>query len=262
MLLVAKKWTVFPPWNNTAVAEHFATMDDVFKLEQDILSKSDQSEIFCYEIDCQLYFVKRYYQSIGLGSWLGYSRLRVETGNQQWLHKMNIPAARVVAYGEESFLLKTCRGILITKGIDNVRDLLDIANNHAHKFQDKDWRNTIITQIASITNTLHQHRFCHNDLHWRNILIQQSEHNCEPKVYLIDCPLGKRWWWPLLYYRKLKDLASLDKLAPRYLTRTQRLKFYLQYSKITKLSKQDKKMIKGVFAHKVRRLKRKRKQAL
>ncbi|NQZ54638.1 MAG: heptose kinase [Piscirickettsiaceae bacterium] len=257
MAFIKKKWTVFPPWNKTSVATHFSSMDEVFKLESTIISKSPQSEIFAHTIEGKTYFVKRYFRSKGLASWLGFSRLRVEARNQRRFKEMQIPAASVVAYGEQSLLSKTLKGVLITEGVENVTELVEIANGNPEKFQQARWRNAIISQLAQIITTLHKNRFCHNDLHWRNILIQQNEQNAEPKIYLIDCPSGKRLWWPFLYYRKLKDLASLDKLAPIYLTRTQRLKFYLEYRQITKLSNEDKIIIKGVFARKASRLKRK-----
>jgi tRNA A-37 threonylcarbamoyl transferase component Bud32 len=257
MFPIINKWTVFPPWDKTSVSSHFSSMDEIFKLENTIISKSTQSEIFAHIIEGKTYFVKRYFRSKGLASWFGFSRLRVEARNQHRFKEMQIPAACVVAYGEQSLLSKTLQGVLITEGIENVTELVVIAKEEPKRFQDSQWRNAIISQLADIVATLHKNQFCHNDLHWRNILIKQNEQKDGPKIYLIDCPSGKRLWWPFLYYRKLKDLASLDKLAPLYLTRTQRLKFYLEYRQITKLSDKDKIIIKGIFARKESRLKRK-----
>lgn len=257
MFSIVKKWTIFPPWNETAVSAHYPSIDDVFKIQAEIISSDPQSEIFSQEIDDKRYFIKRYFRSKGLASWLGYSRLRVETRNQQWFHKMGISAARVVAYGEESFFLKTIRGVLITQGVDDVSDLNAIARDNPEQFNNTNWRNAIISQLAEIVATLHQNRFCHNDFFWRNILIQQHQPDNKPKIYLIDCPSGKRLFWPFLHHRKLKDLASLDKIAPAYLTRTQRLKFFLEYRQITKLSAKDKAMIYEIVADKERRRVRK-----
>jgi hypothetical protein len=41
------------------------------------------------------------------------------------------------------------------------------------------------------------------------------------------CPAGTFWWGPFLRYRIVKDLACLDKVAKYHLSRTQRLRFYL-----------------------------------
>jgi tRNA A-37 threonylcarbamoyl transferase component Bud32 len=262
MLFIFKKWQVFSPWNKAAVIAHFSSMSAVFNLQGEIISKGPQSEIFSQEIEGKTYFIKRYFRSKGLSSWLGFSRLRVEARNQQWFNKIGISAARVVAYGEESFFLKTIRGVLVTEGLDDVTDLAEISRNYPEKFQSTQWRNAVITDLAQVIAKLHQNRFCHNDLHWRNVLIQENEVNNVPKIYLIDCPSGKHLFWPFLYYRKLKDLASLDKLAPNYLSRTQRLRFYLEYRQITKLSTKDKTMIHEIFARKASRLKRKVKKNL
>lgn len=260
MLFVFKKWCVFSPWDKKPVTDCFSSMSAVFRLEGKIISKSTQSEIFSQEIEGNTYFVKRYFRLKGVGNWFGFSRLQLEARNQKWFNEMGIPAARVVAYGEECFFLKTRRGILITEGIENVTELAAIAENNPDKFQNNNWRTPVVSQLAKVVAKLHQNRFCHNDLHWRNILIQENEGNGIPKVYLIDCPSGKHLFWPFLSYRKLKDLASLDKLAPNYLTRTQRLRFFLEYRQVSKLSSTDKAMIHDIFTHKTNRLKRKAKE--
>ena len=255
-----KRWRIFSPWDKTAVVNIFPSMRAVFKLEGKIISKSSQSEIFSQEIEGKTYFVKRYFRSNGLASWLGRSRFRLETKNQQWFNQIGIPAARVVAYGEYAFLLKTLKGVLITEGVSDTRELSEVAKNAAAKFAEQHWREAIILQLAAIMSTLHQARFCHNDLHWRNILVQQSHPSEAPKIFLIDCPSGKKLTWPLLNYRKLKDLANLDKLAPNYLSRTQRLRFFLLYRNSSKLTHADKQIVREVLQHKQNRLKRKSKK--
>lgn len=96
----------------------------------------------------------------------------------------------------------------------------------------------ISRQLASYTRTLHGHRFTHNDLKWRNLLV-----NDNAELFFIDCPTGSFWWGPLLRYRIIKDLACLDKVAKRVLSRTQRLRFYLQYRGRSRLSNGDKRRV-------------------
>ena len=67
-----------------------------------------------------------------------------------------------------------------------------------------------------------------------------------PTVYLIDCPTGGYWFGPFLTYRKIKDLACLDKLGCRYLSRVQRLRFYLDYIGHARLSADDKQRIRKI----------------
>jgi tRNA A-37 threonylcarbamoyl transferase component Bud32 len=259
MLPYFKTWRILSPWNKTAVASYFSSMKTVFQLDAKIISKSSQSEIFSQDIEGKTYFVKRYFRSKNIGSWLGFSRFQKELRNQVWFNQQGIPSAKVVAYGESRLLLKTLKGVLITEGVRDTQELVEIAKNTPEKFADKQWRDSVIIQIAVITAQLHHARFCHNDLHWRNILVQQRRTSVEPKIFLIDCPSGKKFFGPLLSYRKLKDLANLDKLAAIYLTRSQRLRFFFEYRGIKKLSADDKKVILGVLKHKASRVRRKAK---
>lgn len=254
-----KDWRVLSPWNKTTVASHFSSMRAVFQLDAKIISKSSQGEIFSQDIEGTTYFVKRYFRSKNIGSWLGFSRFQKELRNQLWFNQQGISSAKVVAFGEHRFFLKTLKGVLITEGVNDTKELSEIAKNTPDKFADKHWRDEIVTQIADITAKLHKARFCHNDLHWRNILVRQISTNHEAKIFLIDCPSGKKLTWPFLHYRKLKDLANLDKLAPQYLSRTQRLSFFMKYRGINKLTPKDKIMIKEVMQHKENRIKRKAK---
>lgn len=255
-----KTWRVLSPWDKSSkITSCFSSMEAIFKIEGQILSKSSQSEIFSQDVDGKTYFIKRYFRSKNIGSWLGFSRFQKELRNQLWFNQQGIPSANVVAFGQHQFLFKTIKGVLVTECVNNTQELSEIAKKIPEKFTNKYWRETVILKLAKITSTLHQARFCHNDLHWRNILVQQATADDEPSIFLIDCPSGKKLIWPFLNYRKFKDLANLDKLAPTYLSRTQRLRFFLAYRGIEKLTAKDKEMIREVIRHKENRLKRKAK---
>lgn len=198
------------------------------------------------EIDGQVYYVKRYYTTPGIGSWVGYDRLTTERRNQIWFRKIGLPAAKLVAYGEERFLSKTIRGALITEAIGESRDLDWISRNNSEKMKDSDWMDQLMTQIAEATRILHSHRFCHNDLRWRNIMVTQGAGN--PQIHLIDCPKGKRFFGPFLKFRIIKDLAGLDRDAKKHLSRSRRLRYFMRYRQIDRLSVPDKKMIYQILA--------------
>jgi tRNA A-37 threonylcarbamoyl transferase component Bud32 len=253
-------WRILPPWAQSKFAETCSSLETVFELDGKIISKSSQSEIFSHTFEGKTFFIKRYFRSKNISSWLGFSRFQLEARNQLWFNQQGIASAQVVAYGEQRFLMKTLRGVLITEGVSDARELSEIAENSPEKLLDKKWINATILQLAQIISRLHQARFCHNDLHWRNLLIQQATTSQIPRVLLIDCPSGKKLFGPLLGYRKLKDLASLDKLGAKYLSQTQRLRFFLAYRDTKKLALEDKKMILGVLQHKANRLQRKAKQ--
>nr|MBP8185805.1 heptose kinase [Pseudomonas sp.] len=93
-------------------------------------------------------------------------------------------------------------------------------------------------QLAQATRTLHDQHFTHNDLKWRNLLV-----NAQAQLFFIDCPSGSFWWGPVLSYRIVKDLACLDKVAKLQLSRTQRLRFYLQYCRRARLNSADKQRV-------------------
>ena len=67
------------------------------------------------------------------------------------------------------------------------------------------------------------------------------------RLYLIDCPTGAFWHGPFLQRRIVKDLACLDKVAKYQLSRTQRLRFYLQYCQRKRLVDKDKPRIRQIL---------------
>lgn len=242
---IKTKWFVTPPWQGTVIGETFATLEKTFALSGIQITSDKQSSVIKTEVDGQNFYVKRYHKSTGLRSWIGRARIRLETRNQLWFKQIGLPAAAVVAYGEEYLGGKTFRGVLITKEQVGTKDLAWLARNKPEYFRNSAWVASIIYLLAEITSTLHDHGFCHNDLKWRNILASHGDEL--PKLYLIDCPTGQRWPRFLLKRRIIKDLACLDKMAKYHLTRTQRLRFFLTYRKAGRLTAVDKKMIRQVL---------------
>jgi len=246
-MIKSRSWTVTEPWRNTVAGEDFSSFEKVFALSGEPVSKDKESLVFCLEIDNQLYYIKQYHKTSGIRSWFGLSRIRQEARNQLWFSQIGLPAAQVVAFGEEHILSRTIRGALITASLDNTRDLAWTAKNRPNLFSNRTWVGQVITQVAEITRTLHQHQFCHNDLKWRNILVSQDV-DC-PQIYLIDCPVGQRLFGPFLKRRFIKDLACLDKVGKRALSRTQRLRFYKEYRQGVSLSEEDRETIQKVLVY-------------
>ncbi len=242
---------------HSALLNKFASIESAFKHNAPLLSRSEQSEIFKHEIGQQTYFIKRYYKTRGVLSWLGYSRFKNEIRNQYWFNQNNIPSAKLVSSAEQKFFLKTIKSFFITEGLTSTKDLNEIANNAPSFFKDFKHTFLLINNTAQILRQLHAHQFCHNDLHWRNLLVDESSKTID--VYLIDCPSGHFLPWPLFHYKRIKDLANLDKQAPKFLSRTQRLRFFLTYRGSQRLTRADKQMIAAVIRHKEHRKIRKQK---
>ena len=109
-MIKRKTWTVTEPWRNTSAGEAFSSFDKVFALSGTPVSQDKVSLVFCVCIDGHRYYVKQYHSTRGIRSWFGLSRIRQEARNQLWFSRIGLPAAQVVAYGEEHILSRTFRG--------------------------------------------------------------------------------------------------------------------------------------------------------
>ena len=217
----------------------FGSLEKVFALQGERITYDPVSELIRVNRQGVDYYVKRYRNAgKGLRRYAARPRVKAEWQNLKRFAKWGIPTAEVVAQGLERKAGAFVRGAMITREIPNSRDLADLADSGSPLLQDRAWVQQVSVQIAHATRTMHQHSFTHNDLKWRNLLVDQ-----QANVYLIDCPAGTFWWGPMLRYRMIKDLACLDKVAKYHLSNTQRLRFYLQYCQRTRLNAQDKQQI-------------------
>jgi hypothetical protein len=240
-------WNLTQPYIN--LQHLFGNLEVVFSLSGQRITGDRISDVILIEHAGVRYYVKRYYLAgKGLRRFFGRPRIQGEWQNLLFFSQLGIPTADVVAYGYERKLGLFHRGAMITREIPNTQDMAALARNQDAKLRDPVWVKTISTQLANITRTLHQHRFIHNDLKWRNVLVDDHD-----KVYLIDCPLGDFWRGRLLRYRIIKDIKALDHLAKQYLSRTQRLAFYKAYAGVDKLTVDNKKFISEMLLRKSRR---------
>lgn len=224
------------------MSRYFADLDAVFALHGDRIASSPLSEVCRVTIDGVHFYVKRY---TGAGKnilrrWFGRPRVQAEWENLQAFQARGIPTAKLAAFGLERRFGTFIRGALITEEIPRAHSLTQLVANADPRMRDRRWIAAILRQLALMTRQLHQRGFAHNDLKWRNILVNDDN---PPMVFLIDCPCGAHWHGPLLQYRIVKDLACLDKVARHELSRTQRLRFYLEYTRQRRLTAADKKRI-------------------
>lgn len=197
----------------------------------------------CQEGD-NYYYIKTYTRR---GRWLrrfiGRSRIRAEWENLQAFVTMGLPTAELVAYGESGWG-EDYRGTLITKEVAGTLDLASLALNRHSSLADRQWRLQIIDGLSTAVRKMHGFRFVHNDLKWRNLLVDLTD---SPTVYFIDCPLGRKMPGPFLVRGRIKDLACLDKIAKKHLSQIERLRFYLAYKGETRLSAKHKREIHRVL---------------
>jgi RIO-like serine/threonine protein kinase len=243
-------WWFDPELNGGVAGREFATMEQVFALDGEQVSRAPLSRVLRVEREGKNYYVKRYSGNgknarrrlYGLRQWLA-PRVKKEWRNLLFFQEWGIPTARMAAYGIERHCGAYRRGAVVTEEIQDVTDLAKLSQQKDARLYDRRWVSKVSAQVARITRRLHDAGFTHNDLKWRNLLVTGGE---MPMVYLIDCPSGGFWWWPFLQYRIVKDLACLDKVAKRHLTRSQRLRFYLDYVGRGRLNAGDKKRVRRI----------------
>ncbi len=237
--------------NGGAVGRVFPSMDKVFALEGEQITWSPLSRVLRVEYEGKRYYVKQYagngnsarWRWFGLRQWLAPPRVKKEWQNLLSFRQWDIPTARLAAYGIERRFGGFRRGALITEEIRNTTDLAKLAQQKDVRLQNRRWVGEVSAQVARITRRMHKAGFVHNDLKWRNLLVTDGD---VPTVYLIDCPSGGYWWGPFLQYRIVKDLACLDKVAKYHLTRTQRLRFFLDYIQRPGLTEAEKKRVRKI----------------
>lgn len=238
------RWVLHPDCPEEA-KNIFRDLDHIFKLDGKEITRDRSSKVIHVKINGTGYYIKYCRRPVkGLRRWIGHSRLLTEWKNLLLFHQWGIAAAQPVAVGTEKSRLIFLRGALITQEVPDTENLAELANRKDGRLTDPQWIKTVSGQVAHAARTMHQHRFAHGDMKWRNILVTRGEN---PGVYLIDCPAGRFWIPPFLQYRKNKDIACLDKYGHNVLSRTQRLRFYLNYLDRKRLTKKDKKNIRHII---------------
>lgn len=245
-------WRLNPDYATGEAGAAFASLDAVFALEGELMARDPQSRVLRVELGEHRYYVKRYLEGgrslarrwFGLRDLFGPQRAVKEWENLLAFRRWGIPTATLVAYGQERRHGRFLRAALITDEICNTVDMAAMARANDPRLGDWQWVAHVSRQIAAAARTMHQHGFAHNDLKWRNLLVDSGD---RPTLYLIDCPTGSYWWRPFLDYRIVKDLACLDKVAKHALTRTQRLRFYLDYVQRRRLSAANKRQVRRIL---------------
>ncbi len=198
----------------------------------------------------KVYYVKSYHRGGRFGRrWFGRSRAAAELRNLKLFQRLGIPTARPVAFVEtDSWQDKFRDGkeaVLVTEALADTSDLLTLVKRSDERLQDPLWLNEVSRRLSEIVRQMHTAGFVHMDLKWRNILVRLTE---DPEIYIIDAPQGRRMFGPLLERGKIKDLASLDKVARQVVSKTARLRFYLQYQQASQLTVEHKQQIRQILA--------------
>ncbi len=162
--------------------------------------------------------------------WGRRSKARCEFENYAAFETLGIPTARRVACGEmRDGIGRLCRAFIITEAIPRAWTLPQFVDEFCPNratAEGRILRDGICRQMAALTRRIHDGGFSHHDLYWRNILVTWTPP--EPlKLWWIDCPRGG---FSRQRRRHIKDLASLDKMAAKHCTRSERLTFLKTYA--------------------------------
>ena len=149
----------------------------------------------------------------------------------QGLRERGIPAARPVAVGERRRRGLPLGAVLVTEEVPGSTDLVKFVQApgaRPHTRERLREKRRCIEALARFTRRMHEAGYLSRDFHWRNILIVPG--SPEPRFFIIDNPRGLFLpWGRLACWLGVRDLTALDRLAPHYLTRTDRLRFLKAY---------------------------------
>lgn len=240
-------WSLNPEYAVGPAAAAFESLAAVFALKGKVVTRDSLSEVILIQVGARRYYVKRYYDSSRyLRRFIGRPRVLGEWRNLLLFQSWGIPAATVVGYGLERRAGVFRRGAVITEELPNTTDLAELARRGDERLRNPRWVDHVSRQLARAARLMHSQGFAHNDLKWRNILVDDAPLG---NIHLIDCPAGTFWRRPFLERRRIKDLACLDKVAKYHLSRSQRLRFYLYYCGRPRLEQKDRRRLRRILAY-------------
>ena len=232
-----KKWKITKEYQGTDVEKRFSTLEKVFSCEGEFITRDLISGVDRVTINKKRYYVKKY-RAAGknIRRYLGRSRVRAEWENLFYLKDMGIPVPEIVGFGQKLHRGRFQAGALITEEVVDTVDLAHYVKDDPTVLKDIARRYAVLNQVADYTRKMHESKFVHGDLNWRNILVKTKG---APNIFFIDCPSG--CFNHGYYLRKgvVGDLAHLAKLAKEFLSIKDQIKFYKRYKQIEKLSEQD-----------------------
>src|SRR5690606_2641807 len=131
-------------WNLNAadagLSIDFGSLEAVFALQGERLTKDPLSEVIRLERDGVRYYVKRYWGAgKGLRRYFGRPRVKAEWQNLRHFAKWGIPTAPIVAWGLERKAGAFVRGALITRELPETLDLAHMAKRGDPRLADPRW---------------------------------------------------------------------------------------------------------------------------
>jgi hypothetical protein len=204
----------------------------------------------------QLYYKQYFYPRPSWRFWIRPSKAWREYANYAVFEQLGVACAQRVACGESRDWLGRLRhAFILTRAIPQTVTLLDFIRE-LPPLQDTEVRAVraaLTNQLAQMVRRLHEARFFHNDLYWRNILVQHRDGD-SPRLWWIDCPRGRFSRRSLACHRRrVKDLAALDLEAAKHCSRTERVRFLQEYLGSPKLGQSGKQLARDILTYRRQR---------
>lgn len=159
-------------------------------------------------------------------------RSRIEARNLLFFKNIGIKTVNLLAWGERKNLWgKPIEEFIITEAVPHSQTLDSFVAEHCPDRSTEtytDRRDQILRQLGRDTAKIHSLQFFHKDLKWRNLLARIVDEKVE--LYWIDCPSGAFHRNTKKQQRgRLKDCATLDKIARFQCNQEERLRFLASY---------------------------------
>src|SRR5262245_36903957 len=167
------------------------------------------------------------------------------------MRQLGIQAVRPVAFGERRHGHFLCSCFIISEAVPDAMSLASFIkrfHHHPETYRARNARHEILTSLARQVRHMHESGFVHRDLFWRNVLIR-SLPDVRFEFYFLDASVGKRI---RLQQRRqafiVRDIAAMGVLAPDFCSKSDQLRFLLEYLDTSSLTVDDRKWLRRVQA--------------
>ena len=205
-------------------------------------------------------FIKRYhyprwrqrFRGMLRGTFLKPSRARSEFRALASMRQLGINAVRPIAFGERRILRFVRSCFLITESVPDAMSLVAFIKTfgeHSASPHARRARMEILTSLARQVRHMHEMGFVHRDLFWRNVLIRPTPGD-RFEFYFLDASVGKRI--RMAHRRQesiVHDIAALGVLAPDFCSKSDQLRFLLEYLDTKSLGPEDRLWLRRVQTH-------------
>lgn len=152
-------------------------------------------------------------------------------------NQLGLPTYHLLYFGNRT-LRSGFQTILITEALTDYCALDQLAFNTI----DLKSKQSLLQVLASILRLMHQHKIEHNCLYQKHIFVKKYNESWD--ICLIDLEKAKKRW--LKKTAMIRDLSTLFRTSA-HISKSNMLRFFLEYRQIKKLSHLDKALIKDII---------------